>query len=769
MRERLKIDVWSDLACPWCYVGKKRLDKAIAALGLEGDSAVQVNWHSYIIDTRTNKEGEDYLAYNERRWGGDGWTADLRRSGGPDGAAFADWRWWPSTLQAHRLVALASKHGKGSAAKELLFQKTYEQGQNISQLDTLIAAGQELGLPDVEAYLRSDAGRDEVLADDVLGKQRRAQLGSRLLLVLRTLSRAASGRPSGGAAASRKARDWRTPTPVALRLLVHPFAAREAQVPPPARCMLDAATSPSALAAPNAQPPCAADDQLATPIQWEQQQQQQQLSSQQAAVAPAPAQHSGAPWDLPPGQEQQQRMGMLLVPQGALALVPAPAQQQQLELQQHAIGAHHQGGLLVPAGTSKPLLWPLVQHLALVQVPPAHPALVAQHPFAALQAVTLAQLPGATIQSAGQHPGGVPAFLLSAPCQPVQHAQAEQAPLPLPAMCQQPQQQPSAQVQQQQQPQWQAAAAVDPDLAAEAAAVAAAALVRHERELREERAREQQARHTRQEQQREQPARREQGQALAGDVAWEVPRKTPREPPAPPSRHQLPELPSLSELSQLSELASDLPELSELLGLGPAEEQLAPADQAAAGGRDAAPSLTSLDSLDSRELEALLGGGMDWEGAESGATGGAAAGGRGGGERSPSDDGATSGPSSGPALRAEGPPAVPAVQGPGSKKKKKWERFGPQEQAAFLDVIRAHGRDWAALRRALPGRRGGRGRGLCAPPCVASVAGTQAQIRNFWNNHNRQQQFADIARTGGHPLAVGCKRKAPAKPGGCAG
>lgn len=43
--------------------------------------------------------GEEYLAYNQRRWGGDGWTQSLRRSGKPDGTAFSDWKWWPNTLQ----------------------------------------------------------------------------------------------------------------------------------------------------------------------------------------------------------------------------------------------------------------------------------------------------------------------------------------------------------------------------------------------------------------------------------------------------------------------------------------------------------------------------------------------------------------------------------------------------------------------------------------------------------------------------------------------
>ncbi|GAB4821845.1 hypothetical protein N2152v2_008891 [Parachlorella kessleri] len=114
---------------------------------------------------------EEYLAYNRRRWGGDGWTNDLRRSGAPDGATFKDWQWWPNTLHAHRLVALAKKHGKGHEANAMLFQKSYEEGQNISRLDTLVDVGEQLGLPGVTAYLSGQEGLDEVRQDDAFGKR----------------------------------------------------------------------------------------------------------------------------------------------------------------------------------------------------------------------------------------------------------------------------------------------------------------------------------------------------------------------------------------------------------------------------------------------------------------------------------------------------------------------------------------------------------------------------------------------------------------------
>lgn len=64
------------------------------------------------------------MAYNVRRWGGDGWTHDLRRRGQPDGAAFSNWVWWPSSVKAHQLLLLAQERGLGRECKELLLHKT---------------------------------------------------------------------------------------------------------------------------------------------------------------------------------------------------------------------------------------------------------------------------------------------------------------------------------------------------------------------------------------------------------------------------------------------------------------------------------------------------------------------------------------------------------------------------------------------------------------------------------------------------------------------
>ena len=108
------------------------------------------------------------MAYNERRWGSDAWTGQLRRAGQRDGCKFGGWVWWPATLQAHRLVLLAQRKGGpvlACRAKAVLFRLAYEDSKNISDTATLLEAAKELGLDEdgaATAFLNSDDGRAEV-------------------------------------------------------------------------------------------------------------------------------------------------------------------------------------------------------------------------------------------------------------------------------------------------------------------------------------------------------------------------------------------------------------------------------------------------------------------------------------------------------------------------------------------------------------------------------------------------------------------------------
>lgn len=141
----------------------KNLDAAVDKFGKE---RVEVTWLPYIIDPGTAAGGEEYLAYNKRRWGSDGWTYSLKEQGRRVGAPFENWKWWPNTLKAHCLVHLAQTKGIASATvKAALFEALYEQGANLSSPKVLSQIAQKLGLSEVKVmeYLESGKGEQEVL------------------------------------------------------------------------------------------------------------------------------------------------------------------------------------------------------------------------------------------------------------------------------------------------------------------------------------------------------------------------------------------------------------------------------------------------------------------------------------------------------------------------------------------------------------------------------------------------------------------------------
>lgn len=103
-----------------------------------------------MIDPNTQPSGEDYKAYNRRRWGGDGWTRSLRAKGRAVGAPFANWQTWPHTMRAHQLMMFAP-HEKEHELKERLFEAVYERGENISDLETLCRIAGDAGLDTASA------------------------------------------------------------------------------------------------------------------------------------------------------------------------------------------------------------------------------------------------------------------------------------------------------------------------------------------------------------------------------------------------------------------------------------------------------------------------------------------------------------------------------------------------------------------------------------------------------------------------------------------
>src|SRR5262245_61026807 len=139
----LLVDVISDVICPWCYIGKRRLEKAVAAV----DGPVKVRWLPFQLNPAMPKEGVSRREYRTRKFGS--WERSLELDarvvavGEAEGIRFAFDRIerTPNTLDAHRLIGLAEKQGVQGAVVEALFRAYFTEGRDISNRTRSRAGG----------------------------------------------------------------------------------------------------------------------------------------------------------------------------------------------------------------------------------------------------------------------------------------------------------------------------------------------------------------------------------------------------------------------------------------------------------------------------------------------------------------------------------------------------------------------------------------------------------------------------------------------------
>jgi len=166
MSQTLTVDVISDVICPWCFIGKRRLEKAIASV----DMQVSVQWHPFQLNPAMPKEGISRKEYRTRKFGS--WERSMELDakviavGKSEGINFAFDKTirTPNTVDAHRLIWLADQHSCQDAVVEALFRAYFTDGWNISDRQTIIDVGAEVGLDQqaVETMLNSDQGMDVI-------------------------------------------------------------------------------------------------------------------------------------------------------------------------------------------------------------------------------------------------------------------------------------------------------------------------------------------------------------------------------------------------------------------------------------------------------------------------------------------------------------------------------------------------------------------------------------------------------------------------------
>jgi predicted DsbA family dithiol-disulfide isomerase len=163
----IKIEVYADVVCPWCYIGEKRLD---AALAQRPDLEVERNWRPFQLRPEMPPKGANWQEFSREKFGG----ADRAQQafnqvttvGASDGITFDFTKVAsaPNTVDAHRLVLYAARQSKQWEMAEALFAAYFTHGRNLNEVEHLLEIAENVGLARdaVAEYLQSDADKAEV-------------------------------------------------------------------------------------------------------------------------------------------------------------------------------------------------------------------------------------------------------------------------------------------------------------------------------------------------------------------------------------------------------------------------------------------------------------------------------------------------------------------------------------------------------------------------------------------------------------------------------
>jgi len=176
--QKITVDVVSDVVCPWCYIGKRRLEKAL--LALKDEFEFEVNYLPFELNPTMPKEGKNQREYLTKKFGGgeryEQLTAHVTSVAAEEGIQFDYSRQQksPNTRDAHRLIWLAKQEGNQLQVKEALMKAYFESGIDLTQTENLISVVAKAGLNESKArqLLMSDEGLAEVEYLERLNQQR---------------------------------------------------------------------------------------------------------------------------------------------------------------------------------------------------------------------------------------------------------------------------------------------------------------------------------------------------------------------------------------------------------------------------------------------------------------------------------------------------------------------------------------------------------------------------------------------------------------------
>lgn len=173
----IRLDIFSDPVCPWCYIGKANLDRALER---HAGHPFAIQWHPFQLNPDMAAEGVNRRQYLEAKFGGKDKAVQIyarveqaARAAGLD-LDFANIPRLPNTLDAHRMIHWAGLEGKQTAMVSALFRAYWREGRDIGDPATLAAIAGEIGMDAALAarLLATDADRDDLAARDLDARQK---------------------------------------------------------------------------------------------------------------------------------------------------------------------------------------------------------------------------------------------------------------------------------------------------------------------------------------------------------------------------------------------------------------------------------------------------------------------------------------------------------------------------------------------------------------------------------------------------------------------
>ncbi len=178
MKTKIKVDIVSDVVCPWCYIGKRRIEGAMNELTDQFD--FEVSYLPFELNPQTPKEGFNQKEYLAKKFGGEEryhqLTNHVKSVAAGEGLAFDfdKQKISPNTRDMHRIIWFAPQEGKQLAIKEAFMKAYFEEGVDLTKRENLLAISKSAGLDEkrISSLLESEEGLAEVILEEQNNIQR---------------------------------------------------------------------------------------------------------------------------------------------------------------------------------------------------------------------------------------------------------------------------------------------------------------------------------------------------------------------------------------------------------------------------------------------------------------------------------------------------------------------------------------------------------------------------------------------------------------------